>query len=108
MLPGDDGLTLCRELRDNPGVAVIMVTALSEESDRVLGLELGADDYLSKPFSSRELLARIRAVLRRTGDTLAVHRNEANEGYTFEGWRLTVHKRELHDDQGPPDFTHRR
>ena len=65
MLPGDDGLTLCRDLRATSDVPVIMLTARGEEFDRVLGLEMGADDYLAKPFGSRELIARVRAVLRR-------------------------------------------
>jgi DNA-binding response OmpR family regulator len=65
MLPGMDGLEVCRELRKTSDVPIIMITALSEEIDRVVGLELGADDYISKPFSVRELLARIKAVLRR-------------------------------------------
>lgn len=66
MLPGKDGLTLCRELRAIRMVPIIMLTAKGEEADRVLGLEMGADDYVSKPFSPRELMARIKAVLRRT------------------------------------------
>ncbi|HJY36637.1 MAG TPA: response regulator, partial [Steroidobacteraceae bacterium] len=66
MLPGDDGLTLCRELRASSQVPIIMLTARSEDVDRILGLELGADDYVPKPFKPRELLARITAVLRRT------------------------------------------
>lgn len=66
MLPGKDGLTLCRELRTVKMVPIIMLTAKGEEADRVLGLEMGADDYVSKPFSPRELIARIKAVLRRT------------------------------------------
>ncbi len=67
MLPGIEGLEVCRELRKTSGVPIIMVTALGEEIDRVVGLELGADDYVAKPFSVRELLARIKAVLRRAG-----------------------------------------
>lgn len=67
MLPGRDGLTLCRDIRARGGTGILMLTARGDETDRVVGLELGADDYLSKPFSLRELLARIRAVLRRTG-----------------------------------------
>lgn len=66
MLPGNDGLTLCRELRNKRMVPIIMLTAKGDEADRVLGLEMGADDYVSKPFSPRELVARIKAVLRRT------------------------------------------
>ena len=66
MLPGIDGLDVCRELRKTSSVPIIMITALGEETDRIVGLELGADDYVSKPFSVRELMARIKAVLRRT------------------------------------------
>ena len=65
MLPGKDGLEVCREVRARSDVPVIVLTARGEEADRVMGLELGADDYLAKPFSPRELLARIRAVVRR-------------------------------------------
>src|SRR6476620_8240726 len=66
MLPGEDGLSLCRALRAESDIPIIMLTAKGEEIDRVLGLEMGADDYLPKPFGSRELIARIRAVLRRS------------------------------------------
>ena len=66
MLPGESGLTLCRELRTQLNIPIIMVTAKGEEIDKVIGLELGADDYLAKPFGTRELVARINAVLRRT------------------------------------------
>ena len=99
MLPGDDGLTLCKELREVSNLPVILLTALSEESDRVVGLEIGADDYLTKPFSQRELLARIRAVLRRSQDQLAVHRVALDESYRFAGWRLAPAKRELRNPQ---------
>ncbi|MGE0624492.1 MAG: response regulator [Pseudomonadales bacterium] len=100
MLPGTDGLSLCRELREDRGIPVILLTALAEESDRVLGLEMGADDYLTKPFSNRELLARIRAVLRRSGRTLAVHQTDGHAGYRFNGWRLAPGRRELTDPRG--------
>ena len=66
MLPGDDGLTLCRTLRGKSDIPVIMLTARGDETDRIVGLEMGADDYLPKPFSARELLARIKVILRRT------------------------------------------
>ena len=69
MLPGEDGLSLCRTLRAESKIPIIMLTAKGDEVDRVIGLEMGADDYLPKPFGSRELIARIRAVLRRTADT---------------------------------------
>ena len=69
MLPGEDGLSLCRALRAESNIPIIMLTAKGEEVDRVIGLEMGADDYLPKPFGSRELIARIKAVLRRSQDT---------------------------------------
>ena len=65
MMPGEDGLSLCRYLRQSSDVPVLLLTAVSEETDRIVGLELGADDYVTKPFNPRELLARIRAILRR-------------------------------------------
>jgi len=65
MLPGDDGLTLCRNLRAESNMPVIMLTAMGEDTDRIIGLEMGADDYMAKPFNPRELLARVKAVLRR-------------------------------------------
>ena len=66
MLPGEDGLSLCRGLRAKSSIPIIMLTAMGEETDRIIGLEMGADDYLAKPFNPRELLARIKAVLRRS------------------------------------------
>ncbi len=73
MLPGRDGLDICKEIRTFSGVPIIMVTARIEEIDRLLGLELGADDYICKPFSPREVVARVKAVLRRTGNGQTVH-----------------------------------
>ena len=82
MLPGEDGLALCRQLRASSRTPIIFLTALNSEADRVVGLEMGADDYLSKPFSARELLARIRAVLRRAapGEGLLQGKESAAEG----------------------------
>ncbi|WP_317133993.1 response regulator [Methylococcus mesophilus] len=99
MLPGEDGLALCRRLRASSRLPVIMLTALAEETDRIVGLEMGADDYVAKPFSPRELLARIKAVLRRTTDL--TDRPEG-DGHTlvFEGWRLDLARRELHSPEG--------
>lgn len=88
MLPGDDGLKLCRQLRSLSDVPVIMVTALGEETERILGLEMGADDYLPKPFNPRELLARIKGVLRRVNGDAGSAR-----AVRFEGWTLN---RDLH------------
>ena len=98
MLPGEDGLSLCRSLREASGVPVIMLTALGEETDRIVGLEMGADDYLAKPFNPRELLARIRAVLRRAGANGDVSPDA--EILVFENWRLDVVRRELRSADG--------
>ena len=98
MLPGEDGLSLCRSLRENSGVPVIMLTALGEETDRIVGLEMGADDYLAKPFNPRELLARIRAVLRRAG---AGDQPAADaDVLVFATWRLDMVRRELRSSDG--------
>ncbi|HSH70622.1 MAG TPA: response regulator transcription factor [Deferrisomatales bacterium] len=80
MLPGKDGIEVCQKLRDHSDVPIIMLTARGEEADRVLGLEIGADDYMSKPFSARELLARIRAVLRRARGQTGTRRNTVKVG----------------------------
>lgn len=95
MLPGDSGLVLCQRLLAEHKVAVIMLTAMGELSDRVVGLELGADDYLTKPFAARELLARVRAVLRRAGETAGGSAGHACATLEFAGWRLDVVRREL-------------
>ncbi|QXM23823.1 response regulator [Elioraea tepida] len=94
MLPGEDGLALLRFIRGEGRTPVVMLTAMGEETDRIVGLELGADDYLAKPFNPRELLARIRAVLRRA-DT-ASERNEAPAAtFRFAGWTLETARRRL-------------
>lgn len=95
MLPGEDGLALCRQLRTTSNIPVIMLTAKGDEIDRVLGLEMGADDYLPKPFSSRELLARIKAVLRRTQQLPTKSEELETTNYFFAGWELDLAKREL-------------
>jgi len=97
MMPGEDGLSLCRRLRAEGALPVIMLTAMGEETDRIIGLEMGADDYLPKPFNPRELLARIRAVLRRAGSAGERRASEAGAGPVlgFNGWRLDLAKREL-------------
>lgn len=93
-MPGEDGLTLCRNLRAKSSMPVIMLTARNEPLDRILGLEMGADDYLPKPFEPRELLARIRSVLRRTLAS-AQHENEIPQKILFAGWTLDVVARHL-------------
>jgi two-component system OmpR family response regulator len=101
MLPGEDGLSLCRRVRGASSMPIIMLTAMGEETDRIVGLEMGADDYLPKPFNPRELLARIRAVLRRAGGE--VPEPVAEEGGSlreFEGWSLDTARRELRAPDG--------
>lgn len=100
MLPGQDGVALCRDIRRHSAVPIIMLTARSEDSDRIAGLETGADDYVTKPFNPRELLARIRAVLRRAGQGVAEASQFALPGYRFEGWTLSTERRELLDPRG--------
>lgn len=99
MLPGEDGLSLCRRLRATSSLPIIMLTAVGEETDRIVGLEMGADDYVTKPFNPRELLARIKAVLRRASGV--GQRTPGDVGrLTFDGWRLDVGRRELHSPDG--------
>ena len=100
MMPGEDGLSLCRDLRATTEIPVIMLTAMAEDTDRVIGLELGADDYVTKPFNPRELLARIKAVLRRAN--ALPQQREAVEAETvlFDRWRLNVSGRELIGEDG--------
>ncbi len=100
MMPGDDGLKLCRELRASSQVPIIMLTARGEDVDRIVGLELGADDYVPKPFNPRELLGRIAAVLRRTAHTPRDPLPSAVAGYCFAGWRLDTTARSLTDEDG--------
>jgi two-component system OmpR family response regulator len=106
MLPGEDGLSLCRHLRATTSLPIIMLTAMGSETDRVVGLEMGADDYLAKPFSTRELLARIRAVLRRAGQMTQSAPGEPEptagpgEILEFSGWHLDVSRRRLTSPDG--------
>ena len=100
MMPGEDGLSLCRHLMESGATPVILLTAMADDTDRVIGLEIGADDYVTKPFNPRELLARIRAVLRRTSLVPKERDPIEQEELGFEGWRLNVSKRELLDADG--------
>jgi two-component system OmpR family response regulator len=100
MMPGDDGLKLCRELRAKSPVPIIMLTARGEDVDRIVGLELGADDYLPKPFNPRELLGRIAAVLRRTAHAPREPLPSTVASYRFAGWRLDITTRSLTDKDG--------
>jgi two-component system OmpR family response regulator len=99
MMPGEDGLSLTRSIRENQDIPVILLTAMGDETDRIVGLEVGADDYLPKPFNPRELLARIKAVLRRAQ---TMPRSAApNKGQLcFDRWKLDLARRELLDEDG--------
>jgi len=99
MLPGEGGLDFARWLRGESDVPLVMLTALGEENDRIIGLELGADDYLAKPFNPRELLARLRAVLRRVGEVGEVRESGAKT-LQFAGWTLESARRRLLDPTG--------
>lgn len=99
MMPKEDGLTLCRYLNEHTRLPVIMLTAVSDDTDRVIGLEMGADDYLTKPFNPRELLARIKAVLRRTQSLPPITNAPKSNIITFSHWQLDVARRELIDGQ---------
>lgn len=100
MLPGQNGFELCREIRASQKVPIIMLTARGEETDRVVGLEVGADDYITKPFSSRELLARVRALLRRMRGGRSASEPESADAVLFDGWRLDLRCRELLSPEG--------
>jgi len=100
MLPGEDGLSLCREVRSRSQVPIIMLTALGEEVDRIVGMEVGADDYLGKPFNPRELLVRIRAVLRRASHAPRDPLPKEVRAYRFAGWRLDITTRTLTHENG--------
>ncbi|WP_429082207.1 response regulator [Aeromonas bivalvium] len=100
MLPGEDGLTLCRELRVKSNLPIIMLTAMGEETDRIIGLEMGADDYLAKPFNPRELLARIKAVMRRTQADQQPVAETLSRDLRFDRWLLDINRRELIDEDG--------
>ncbi len=98
MLPGEDGFSICRRIRSSDTTPILMLTALTKEVDKIVGLEMGADDYVTKPFSSRELLARIKSLLRRSSYPTPV--KVAQEPMTFAGWRIDPVTRELTDSDG--------
>jgi DNA-binding response OmpR family regulator len=99
-LPDEDGLAIARRLRESLDLPIIILTGRKEEVDRVMGLELGADDYVTKPFSNRELLARVRAVLRRTEGKRATRRGEKVRAFRFSGWELNTGTRKLRSPDG--------
>ncbi|MBO9375884.1 response regulator [Sphingomonas histidinilytica] len=99
MLPGTNGIELCRQLRQKSDVPIIFISAKGSETDRVIGLEIGADDYLAKPFGTRELMARVRAVLRRGGMDRQSEQSRRNEA-RFDGWQVNFPRRELTSPSG--------
>lgn len=100
MMPGEDGLSVCRHLRSTTNLPIIFLTAMAEETERIIGLEIGADDYLTKPFNPRELLARIKAVLRRV-NSLPPQRDKLKaKSLRFDRWLLNVGRRELVNAEG--------
>ncbi|QDH16597.1 response regulator [Swingsia samuiensis] len=100
MLPGEDGLDIARWVRSQNNIPIIMVTAMGDETDRIIGLEFGADDYVTKPFNPRELLARIRAVLRRSSDTTEKRLSVDVRKISFAGWNIDPIYRRLFNPQG--------
>jgi two-component system OmpR family response regulator len=98
MMPGEDGLSACRRLVQQGGPPVIILSALGDEQDRIVGLEIGADHYLSKPCSPREILAHVRALLRRS--TAAEVQADDRRGFAFDGWRMDLDSHELLDPEG--------
>jgi two-component system OmpR family response regulator len=98
MLPGEDGFSICRRLRDSRSIPILMLTALREDIDRIVGLELGADDYVTKPFNSRELMARVKSLLRRA--SYAQRPEERFTPMTFAGWSIDPKSRQLFDPGG--------
>ena len=100
MLPGEDGLSLCRRVRAESQVPIIMLTARGEDVDRIVGLEMGADDYMPKPFNPRELLARINAVLRRQQAARNASTIEGASALSFQGWHIDLRLRELRNPEG--------
>lgn len=100
MMPGEDGLSVCRRLRAGGTIPILMLTALGDETDRIVGLELGADDYLAKPFNPRELLARIKAILRRSEQTPVAGGALAGRKLVFDRWVLDTDCRALTGEDG--------
>jgi two-component system OmpR family response regulator len=100
MMPGEDGLSVCRQIRASGELPIIFLTAMADDTDRIIGLELGADDYLVKPFNPRELLARVRAVLRRASSSPISRDVPKDQIIGFHGWRLHIRRRELQSIDG--------
>jgi two-component system OmpR family response regulator len=97
MLPGEDGLSLCRRLRASSNIPILMLTAVTGEVDRIIGLEIGADDYVTKPFNVREVIARIKALLRRASFSQSHEILRSPRLFRFDGWKLDPIRRQVHD-----------
>ncbi|WP_105429588.1 response regulator [Neorhizobium sp. T6_25] len=100
MMPGEDGLSVCRQVRATLDIPIIFLTAMAEDTDRILGLELGADDYLVKPFNFRELLARVRAVLRRAANPATPAAARQSKKLRIAGWRVDMGRQEISGEDG--------
>ncbi|WP_025038654.1 response regulator [Bradyrhizobium sp. DOA9] len=99
-MPGEDGLSLCRHIREAHDTPIIVLSALADDTDRIVGLEVGADDYVTKPFNPRELLARVKNVLRRANTLPKKQRQTGTKRYVFDRWILDIGRRELIGDDG--------
>ena len=104
MMPGDDGFTLCQHIRKTSDVPIIMLTAVSDEMDQIIGLELGADDYIAKPFSPRQLMARIKALMRRVRPTETQQPAATPKVICFSHWRLETLSHRLYDLEKNEDY----
>ena len=100
MMPGEDGLSLCRYVREAHDTPIILLTAMAEDTDRIVGLEIGADDYVTKPFNPRELLARVKNVMRRANTLPKKRREGGSKRFAFDRWTLDAGRRELTGDDG--------
>lgn len=100
LMPGEDGLSVCRQLRTTTNIPIIFLTAMVEDTDRIIGLEIGADDYLVKPFNPRELLARIRAVLRRAATPVHEIASHHSKVARLGPWRINMGRQEIYGDDG--------
>ena len=105
MMPGEDGTSFCHRLRRESDIPILMVSALGESTDRIIGLELGADDYLAKPFNPRELIARMKALLRRAPRSTFEDPRSRSQVFVFDRFHMNIESRELSTSEGPVDLT---
>ncbi len=105
LMPGEDGLSICRRIRNTQDVPIILLTAMAEDTDRIVGLELGADDYVTKPFNPRELLARIKGVLRRVHSLPKPYTEETSNILSFANWKLDIERQMLIEATGKNEYS---